>query len=150
MAPLHDQLRAELTLARKSQQKAAVLLLGTILADIENAHIAAKRDLTEADVVDVLRKGIKRRRESQKAYEKGGRAELALQERDEAAMLSRFLPPEASEEEVRAAVRAARSSCARQMMALSRARSSTDGARRCGGLVKGRPAAGALSVMYIS
>ncbi len=107
MAPLHDQLRAELTLARKSQQKAAVLLLGTILADIENAHIAAKRDLTEADVVDVLRKGIKRRRESQEAYEKGGRAELALQERDEAAMLSRFLPPEASEEEVRAAVRAA-------------------------------------------
>jgi len=107
MAPLHDQLRAELTLARKSQQKAAVLVLGTILADIENAHIAAKRDLTEADVVDVLRKGIKRRRESQEAYEKGGRAELALQERDEAAMLSRFLPPEASEEEVRAAVRAA-------------------------------------------
>ena len=102
MAPLHDQLRAELTLARKSQQKAAVLVLGTILADIENAHIAAKRDLTEADVVDVLRKGIKRRRESQEAYEKGGRAELALQERDEAAMLSRFLPPEASEEEVRA------------------------------------------------
>ena len=107
MAPLLDQLRAELTLARKSQQKAAVLVLGTILADIENAHIAAKRDLTEADVVDVLRKGIKRRRESQEAYEKGGRAELALQERDEAAMLSRFLPPEASEEEVRAAVRAA-------------------------------------------
>jgi len=107
MASLHEQLRAELTAARKAQQKPALLLLGTILADIENAHIAAKRDLTEADVVDVLRKGIKRRRESQDAYEKGGRAELAAQERDEAAMLTRFLPPEASEDDVRAAVKAA-------------------------------------------
>ena len=107
MASLHEQLRAELTAARKAQQKPALLLLGTILADIENAHIAAKRDLTEADVVDVLRKGIKRRRESQDAYEKGGRADLAAQERDEAAMLTRFLPPEASEDDVRAAVKAA-------------------------------------------
>jgi len=107
MASLHEQLRADLTAARKAQQKPALLLLGTILADIENAHIAAKRDLTEADVVDVLRKGIKRRRESQDAYEKGGRAELAAQERDEAAMLTRFLPPEASEDDVRAAVKAA-------------------------------------------
>jgi uncharacterized protein YqeY len=107
MASLHDQLRAELTIARRAQQKPALLLLGTILADIENAHIAAKRDLTEADVVDVLRKGIKRRRESQEAYEKGGRAELAAQERDEAAMLTGFLPPEASEDDVRAAVKAA-------------------------------------------
>jgi uncharacterized protein YqeY len=107
MASLHEQLRAELTTARKAQQKPAVLLLGTILADVENAHIALKRDLTEADVVDVVRKGIKRRRESQEAYEKGGRAELAAQERDEVAMLSRFLPPEASEEDVRAAVKAA-------------------------------------------
>ena len=107
MASLHEQLRADLTAARKAQQKPALLLLGTILADIENAHIAATRDLTEADVVDVLRKGIKRRRESQDAYEKGGRAELAAQERDEAAMLTRFLPPEASEDDVRAAVKAA-------------------------------------------
>ncbi len=107
MASLHEQLRAELTAARKAQQKPALLLLGTVLADIENAHIALKRDLTEADVVDVLRKGIKRRRESQEAYEKGGRAELAAQERDEAAMLARFLPPEASEDDVRAAVKTA-------------------------------------------
>jgi uncharacterized protein YqeY len=55
----------------------------------------------------VVRKGIKRRRESQEAYEKAGRAELAAQERDEAAMLARFLPPEASEDDVRAAVKAA-------------------------------------------
>lgn len=107
MASLHEQLRAELTVARKAQQKPAVLVLGTVLADIENAHIALKRDLTDADVVDVVRKGIKRRRESQEAYEKAGRAELAAQEREEAAMLSRFLPPEASEEDVRAAVKAA-------------------------------------------
>lgn len=107
MAPLHDRLRAELTAARKSQQKAIVLVLGTVLADIENAHIALKRDLTDADVVEVLRRGIKRRRESQEAYEKAGRAELGAQERDEAAVLAGFLPPEASEDDVRAAVRAA-------------------------------------------
>lgn len=107
MPPLQDRLAAELTAARKAQDKPLTLLLGTILADTRNREIELKRDLTDDDVVDVLRKGVKKRRESMEAYEKAGRAELAATEAAEVAMLDRYLPASASEDDVRAAVREA-------------------------------------------
>ena len=107
MAPLQDRLAAELTAARKAQDKPLTLLLGTILADTRNREIELKRDLTDDDVVDVLRKGVKKRRESMEAYEKAGRAELAATEAAEVAMLDRYLPASASEDDVRAAEREA-------------------------------------------
>ena len=107
MSGLQAQLRADLNAARKAQDKPLTLLLGTVLADVENHHIALKRDLVEGDIVDVLRRGIKRRKESVEAFEKGGRATLAAQERDEAAALERYLPAQVDDDEIRAAVRAA-------------------------------------------
>ena len=67
----------------------------------------SQRALTDDDVIDVLRKGVKKRKESVEAYTQGGRTELAAQEAAEAAMLERYLPAAASEDDVRAAVRAA-------------------------------------------
>jgi uncharacterized protein len=55
----------------------------------------------------VLRKGIKRRRESVEMYDKGNRPDLAEKERAEVAALEKYLPAQASEDEVRTAVRAA-------------------------------------------
>jgi len=82
-------------------------VLGTVLADIENHHTAVQRDLTDADVTDVLRKAIKRRRESFEAFEKGGRTELAAQEREEIHVLEAYLPAAVSDDELREAVRSA-------------------------------------------
>jgi len=107
MSDLHDRLRADLTAARKARNKPLTLVLGTVLADVENHHTAIQRDLTDADVTDVLRKAIKRRRESLEAFEKGGRAELAAQEREEIRVLDAYLPAAVSEDELREAVRAA-------------------------------------------
>lgn len=107
MPPLQDRLAAELNAARKAQDKALTLVLGTILSDTKNREIELKRTLTDDDVIDVLRKGVKRRRESVEAYEKGGRAELAAQEAAEVVVLERYLPAMASEDDIRAAVRAA-------------------------------------------
>lgn len=107
MPPLQDRLAAELTAARKAQDKALTLVLGTILSDTRNREIELKRPLTDDDVIDVLRKGVKKRRESVEAYEKGSRAELAAQEAAEVVALERFLPAMASEDDVRNAVRAA-------------------------------------------
>lgn len=107
MPPLQDRLAAELNAARKAQDKALTLVLGTILSDTKNREIELKRALTDDDVIDVLRKGVKRRRESVEAYEKGGRAELAAQEAAEVVVLERYLPAMASEDDIRAAVRAA-------------------------------------------
>lgn len=106
MADLLDRLAAALTAARKAQDKPSLLLLGTILADIRNREIELNRALTDEDVVDVLRKGVKKRRESVAAYELAGRMELAAQEGAEVVALERYLPAMASEEEVREAVRA--------------------------------------------
>ena len=107
MSDLRGRLQSELTTARKAQDKAATLALGTMLADIMNQEIAVKRDLTDDDVIDVLRKGIKKRRESVELYEKGGRKELADKERAEITLFERYLPAQADPAEIRAAVKAA-------------------------------------------
>lgn len=107
MAALRDRLREALNSSRKAQDKAKTLLLGTVLADIENHAIAVKRELTDDDVVEVLAKAIKRRRESVDAFEKGGRAELAASERAEVSALEAWLPAQVGEDELRVAVRAA-------------------------------------------
>jgi len=106
-ATLLARLQEDLTAARKAQNKPQVLLLGTILADARNREIELKRDLTDEDVVDVLRRGIKKRRESVEMYDKGGRADLAATERAELDALSAYLPAQASETDIRAAVVAA-------------------------------------------
>jgi uncharacterized protein YqeY len=107
MSSLGDKLQADLNSARKAQDKAGVLLLGTILSDVKNKRIELRSDPTDDDVLDVLRKGIKRRRESVEMYDKGNRLDLADKERSEVAALEKYLPAQASEDEIRAAVRAA-------------------------------------------
>jgi len=107
MSALQARLQAELTAARKAQDKAATLLLGMTLSEVKNRSIEVKRDLTDDDVIDVVRKAIKKRRESVELYEKAGRNELAAQERAEAALLEKYLPPQVDPEEIRAAVRGA-------------------------------------------
>ena len=106
MTPLLARLQDDLTAARKSQDKARVLLLGTIIADAKNREIELKRDLADDDVTDVLRRGIKRRRESIEMFDKGGRADLAANERAEVELLSAYLPAGVSPDEIRAAVNA--------------------------------------------
>jgi uncharacterized protein YqeY len=107
MSELQARLQNDLNASRKAQDKPATLLLGTILSDIKNRRIELKRDPNDAEVVDVLRKGIKRRRESVDMYEKGGRPELAEKERGEVAALEKYLPPQVGDDELRAAVTAA-------------------------------------------
>jgi len=107
MTQLLARIQADLTAARKAQDKAKVLLLGTIIADIRNREIELKRELTDDDVIDVLRRGIKRRRESIELYDKGGRADLATIERNEVDGLNAYLPAGVSTDEIRAAVVAA-------------------------------------------
>jgi uncharacterized protein YqeY len=104
---LQSRLQGDLNAARKAQDKALVLVLGTVLADLKNRRIELRHDLSEADVIDVLQKGIKRRRESIEMFGAAGRTELAERERAEVAVLERYLPPRVDEGELRAAIQAA-------------------------------------------
>ena len=107
MSTLQSRLVADLTAARKGQDKPATLLLGSTVAEIRNRSIELKRDVTDDDVIEVIRRGIKKRRESIEIYEKAGRTELASTERAEVALLEKYLPAQVSADEIRAAVRAA-------------------------------------------
>lgn len=118
MADLLARLQADLNAARKSQDKAGTLLLSTVLSEIKNKKIELRRDPVDADVVDVLRKSIKRRRESIEMYSKGGRQDLADKEQSEAAALEKYLPAQVSDEELRAAVKAAIAGGAKQIGAV--------------------------------
>ena len=107
MSELLARLRGDLTAARKSQDKSATLLLGTVLADVKNREIELRREPADDDVQDVLRKAIKRRREAIDMYAAAGRHDLAERERAEVAALEHYLPASATDDELRAAVRAA-------------------------------------------
>ena len=107
MSALFSRMQDELNISRKAKDKTRTLLLSTIISDVKNKRIELMRDLTDDDVIDVIRKGIKRRRESIEMYDKANRPELADKERAEAAALEKFLPAGVSDDELRAAVRAA-------------------------------------------
>ena len=107
MSSLSDRLQAALTAARKSKDKDRTQLLGTVLAALKNREIELARAATDDEVLDVLQKGVKTRRESVEQYERGNRTDLADRERAEIRVIEEFLPPAADLEEVRAAVRAA-------------------------------------------
>lgn len=106
-APLLAKLKADQVTARKAQDKDRVLLLGVTIAEVQNREIELRRPLTNEDVVDVVRRGIKKRRESVAMYEKAGRAELAAKELAEAAALGTYLPEQVDPEVLREAVREA-------------------------------------------
>ena len=107
MSALSARLQSDLNAARKAQDRDRVLVLGTVLSELKNREIEVRRELADDDVVDVLRKAIKRRRESVEMYEKGGRPELAAKEQSEATLLDTYLPAQADEGALREAVRAA-------------------------------------------
>ena len=107
MPTLLERLQSDLTGARKAQDKPRTLILGTLVSDVKNRRIELQRDPTDEDVLEVVRRGIKRRRESLDMFEKAGRDDLAATERSQIQVLEEYLPPQVDPENIRAAVVAA-------------------------------------------
>lgn len=107
MSELADRLQAALTASRKAQQKDRVLVLGTLLAQVRNREIELGSSPTDTDVIEVLRKGVKTRRESIESFEKAGRTDLSQVEKAQVSVIEEFLPPDVDPEAIREAVRAA-------------------------------------------
>jgi uncharacterized protein len=102
---LAEAIRAAMNTARKAQDKDRTLVLGTILANLKNREIELGRLPGDDEVVEVVRKGIKLRREAAEQYAKASRPELARVEEGQIRVLEEFLPPAVDPAEVRAAVR---------------------------------------------
>jgi uncharacterized protein len=118
MAQLLTRLQGDLNASRKAQDKPATLLLGTIVSDVKNREIELKRELTDEDVIEVVRRGIKKRRESIEMFEKGNRPELAAVETAQMKQLEAYLPAGPGADEIRAAVKAAISGGAKNVGAV--------------------------------
>jgi uncharacterized protein YqeY len=96
-----------MTAARKNREGDRTLLYSTLLSDFGNAEIHLGHALSDAEMIDVVRKAIKRRAESVEAYTKGGRQDLADKEAAEIREFEQYLPPAVDPAEIRAAVKAA-------------------------------------------
>jgi uncharacterized protein YqeY len=107
---LRDEINDAVKTAMKSQEKLRLSTLRMVNAAIKNADIEArggsKGPLTDADILGLLQKLIKQRQESVELYDKGGRAELADQERTEIEIIKGFLPQQLSEAQAKEAIAA--------------------------------------------
>jgi uncharacterized protein YqeY len=103
---MRQQLMAEMKAALKAQDKPRLSALRLISAALQNADIAAKKPLADAEIPALLQKMIKQRRESLAIYQAAGRKAQADQEAAEIAVIEGFLPKPMSELEAQAAVAA--------------------------------------------
>ena len=90
--------------AMRAKDERKLSTLRMVNSTIKNADIAARGEgkppLSDADLMGVFQKMIKQRQESVELYEKGGRAELAAQEREEITIISAYLPRQMTDQEI--------------------------------------------------
>ena len=104
---LKERLRSDLDTARRAREKLRLLVLTTTLSEVRNREIELGREVGDVDVLEVVQRAIKRRREAAEQARAGNREDLAVKEEAELAMLADYLPPQLGEDEVRELVRAA-------------------------------------------
>jgi uncharacterized protein YqeY len=104
MAALKDRLRGDLTAAMKARDVVRTRTLRMALTSLAREEVAgpSARELSDADVVKVLTREAKRRREAAEAFAAAGRDEQAAAERAEGAILDAYLPAQLSDEEIAA------------------------------------------------
>lgn len=98
---LVEQLRADLTTARKDRDKLRTTTLSTFLSEIKNREIEQGGPVSDEDVRGLLVTAIKRRREAAEQMRAGSREELAEKEEQEGVLLQAYLPPALGEDDVR-------------------------------------------------
>ncbi len=107
--PLKERLRTDLTSAMRSRDKVRSGTIRMVIAAISEAEVSGKeaRELTDEQVLDVVVREAKKRREAREAFTAAGRTELADKEQAEADVLADYLPQSLTPEELSAVVRAA-------------------------------------------
>jgi hypothetical protein len=107
---LREEINAALKIAMKAREQRRVSTLRLINSAIQSADIEAggqgKAPLADTELLGLMQKMIKQRHESADIYEKGGRPELAQQEREEVEIIAAYLPKQMSDIEAGAAISA--------------------------------------------
>jgi uncharacterized protein YqeY len=108
MAELKDRLRTDLTTAMKARDTVRTRTLRSALTAVSTAEVAGRtsRELSDDEVIRVLAREAKRRREAADAFDAAGRAEQASAERAEGDVLDAYLPAQLGDDELAAIVAA--------------------------------------------
>jgi uncharacterized protein YqeY len=108
-AALKAQLRADLTTAMKARDELSTATIRMLLTAITNEEVAGSsvRELSDDDVLRVINREAKKRREAAEAFGDAGRTEQAQRERDEETVLGRYLPAQLDDTELARLVQAA-------------------------------------------
>ncbi|MFA5182132.1 MAG: GatB/YqeY domain-containing protein [Syntrophales bacterium] len=101
---LNKRIEQEMIKAAKAKEKIRLSALRMMKNAIHNKEIDLKRDLTEAESMQVLAAMVKQRRDSIEQFEKGGRMELVEKETLELKVVQEFMPQQFSEEDLTAAI----------------------------------------------
>jgi uncharacterized protein YqeY len=106
---LKERLQSDLTAAMKARDELRAATIRMALTAITNEEVAGKqaRILSDDDVLTVLTREAKKRREAAEAFDGAGRVELAARERAEGEVLSDYLPAQLADDELAELVRAA-------------------------------------------
>ena len=109
MTGLKDRLQADLTTAMKGRDELRSATLRMVLTAVKTEEVSGKtaRELDDAEVVTVLGREAKKRREAAEAFAEGGRLERAERERAEEEVIATYLPAQLSDDELRDLVAAA-------------------------------------------
>jgi uncharacterized protein YqeY len=99
---LKDKLKSDLTEAIRNRQEAKSSTIRMVLTAITNEEVSGKeaRTLTETEIITVLTREAKKRREAAEAFDQGGAAERAQREREEGEIIATYLPTPLSDEEL--------------------------------------------------
>ena len=109
MAELKDRLQADLTASMKARDELTTATLRMVLTAVGNEEVAGKsaRQLTDDEVLKVIAREAKKRREAAEAFTSGGRPDRAERELAEGAVLDSYLPAQLGDDELSALVREA-------------------------------------------
>ena len=107
---LKEQIREDMKTAMREHNKIAVTTYRSILSAFTNELVAQKRkptdELSDEDALKVIKRAVKQRKDAIEQFEKGGRDDLAKKEKEELALIEKYLPAQASKEEIEKVVRA--------------------------------------------
>lgn len=106
---LKDKITSDLTAAMKARDEKRSGTLRMVLAAIKNEEVAGKvaRELSDAEVITVLAREAKKRREAAEGFEAGGRSDRAEDEKNEGKIIAEYLPAQLSEAEIKEMITAA-------------------------------------------
>ena len=93
--------------AMKARDKDRLKTIRLALSEIKRVEVDTRKEQTDAQIITILDKMVKQRRESIKQFELGGRHELAAQEKLEIEVLNEFLPQALSDEEISSIINSA-------------------------------------------